>query len=180
MKLSLIVAISNNGVIGHQGQLPWQLSSDLQRFMRITMGHHIIMGRVTYESIDRLLPGRTSVILTRQQDYAIAGALLLGSAIASGAPMLGLSVETYFWIAMAAVLPQAVGHSLLNWSLGHMPATNVALAVRVEPIVATLLAIPVLGEVPPWTVVPGGALVLAGVYLAIRGEARQPRTRAEP
>ena len=79
MKLSLIVAISNNGVIGHQGQLPWHLSADLQRFKRITMGHHIIMGRVTYESIDRLLPGRTSVILTRQQDYAIEGALVAGS-----------------------------------------------------------------------------------------------------
>ena len=79
MKLSLIVAISNNGVIGHQGQLPWHLSADLQRFKRITMGHHIIMGRVTYESIDRLLPGRTSIILTRQQDYAIEGALVAGS-----------------------------------------------------------------------------------------------------
>ena len=83
MKLSLIVAISNNGVIGHQGQLPWQLSSDLQRFKRITMGHHIIMGRVTYESMDRLLPGRTSIILTRQQDYAIEGALVAGSITAA-------------------------------------------------------------------------------------------------
>jgi dihydrofolate reductase len=83
MKLSLIVAISNNGVIGHQGQLPWQLSSDLQRFKRITMGHHIIMGRMTYESIDRLLPGRTSIILTRQQDYAIEGALVARSITAA-------------------------------------------------------------------------------------------------
>jgi dihydrofolate reductase len=83
MKLSLIVAISNNGVIGHQGQLPWHLSADLQRFKRITMGHHIIMGRVTYESIDRLLPGRTSIILTRQQDYAIEGALVAGSITAA-------------------------------------------------------------------------------------------------
>jgi len=138
----------------------------------ITVAAHMIAGR--------RLRGRIANLPYITIVYAIAGALLLGSAIASGAPMLGLSVETYFWIAMAAVLPQAVGHSLLNWSLGHMPATNVALAVRVEPIVATLLAIPVLGEVPPWTVVPGGALVFAGVYLAIRGEARQPRTRAEP
>ena len=83
MKLSLIVAISNNGVIGHKGQLPWHLSADLQRFKRITMGHHIIMGRVTYESIDRLLPGRTSIILTRQQDYAIEGALVAGSITAA-------------------------------------------------------------------------------------------------
>ncbi len=78
MKLSLIVAISNNGVIGYQGQLPWHLSADLQRFKRITMGHHIIMGRATYESIDRLLPGRTTVILSRQPDYMIPGALVAG------------------------------------------------------------------------------------------------------
>jgi drug/metabolite transporter (DMT)-like permease len=135
----------------------------------ITVAAHMIVGRRLRRHIANL-PYITIV-------YAIAGALLLGSAIASGAPMLGLSAETYFWIALAAVLPQAVGHSLLNWSLGHMPATNVALAVRVEPIVATLLAIPVLGEVPPWTVVPGGALVLAGVYLAIRGEASSGRPR---
>jgi dihydrofolate reductase len=79
MKLSLIVAISNNGVIGHKGQLPWHLSADLQRFKRITMGHHIIMGRATYESIDRLLPGRTTIILTRQQDYSMEGAVIAAS-----------------------------------------------------------------------------------------------------
>lgn len=79
MKLSLIVAISNNGVIGHQGQLPWHLSTDLQRFKRITMGHHIIMGRATYESIDRLLPGRTMVVLSQRPDYTIPGVLVAGS-----------------------------------------------------------------------------------------------------
>ncbi len=135
----------------------------------ITVAAHMVVGRRLRGHIANL-PYITIV-------YAIAGALLLGAAIASGAPMLGLPAETYLWIAMAALLPQAVGHSLLNWSLGHMPATNVALAVRVEPIIATLLAIPVLGEVPPWTVMPGGTLVLAGVYLAIRGEARMSSLR---
>ncbi|MDE2836976.1 MAG: DMT family transporter [Chloroflexota bacterium] len=106
--------------------------------------------------------------------YAIAAVLLLAAAVGSGAPMLGLPMESYFWMAMAAVLPQAVGHSLLNWALGYLPAVNVTLAVRGEPVLATLLAIPVLGEVPPWTVLPGGALLLLGVYLAVRsGEARR-------
>ena len=96
--------------------------------------------------------------------------MLLTAAVGSGAPMLGLPAETYFWIAMAALLPQAVGHTALNWSLGHLSATNVSLAVRAEPIIATLLAIPVLGEVPAWTVIPGGLLILTGVYLAIHTE----------
>ena len=77
-------------------------------------------------------------------------------------------------MAMAALIPQAVGHSLLNWALGYWPAVNVTLAVRGEPVLATLLAIPVLGEVPPWTVLPGGALLLLGVYIAVRsGEVRR-------
>lgn len=106
--------------------------------------------------------------------YAVAAVVLLAAAVGSGAPMLGLPAESYFWMAMAALLPQAVGHSLLNWALGYWPAVNVTLAVRGEPVLATLMAVPVLGEVPPWTALPGGALLLLGVYLAVRsGESRR-------
>ena len=73
--LSLIVAISENHVIGREGQLPWHLSADLKRFKKLTMGHHIVMGRKTYDSIGRQLPGRTSVVLTRQTDWAVEGVL---------------------------------------------------------------------------------------------------------
>ena len=71
MKLSLIVAMSENRVIGSDGELPWHLSSDLRRFKRLTMGHHILMGRKTFESIGRLLPGRTSIVMTRQTKYDV-------------------------------------------------------------------------------------------------------------
>lgn len=71
MKLSLIVAMSENRVIGRAGELPWHLSSDLRRFKRLTMGHHILMGRKTFESIGRLLPGRTSIVMTRQTNYDV-------------------------------------------------------------------------------------------------------------
>jgi dihydrofolate reductase len=69
----LIVAMSSNRVIGRDGQLPWRLSADLRRFKRITMGHAIIMGRKTYESIGRPLPGRRSIVVTRQADFAAPG-----------------------------------------------------------------------------------------------------------
>jgi len=66
--LSLIVALTHDArVIGRSGGLPWRLSADLQRFKRLTMGHHIIMGRKTYASIGRPLPGRTSIVVSRQQ-----------------------------------------------------------------------------------------------------------------
>lgn len=72
--LSLIVATAKNGVIGLNNTLPWHLPEDLKRFKALTMGHHIIMGRKTYESLGRLLPGRTTVIVSRNVDYAVSGA----------------------------------------------------------------------------------------------------------
>jgi dihydrofolate reductase len=69
MKVSIIVAAAENGVIGRNNQLPWRLSADLQRFKKLTMGHAIIMGRKTYESIGRPLPGRRMIVISRQPDY---------------------------------------------------------------------------------------------------------------
>ena len=69
MNLSIIVAVAENGVIGREGQMPWHLSSDLRRFKRLTMGHAILMGRKTWESIGRPLPGRTSIVISRQANY---------------------------------------------------------------------------------------------------------------
>ncbi len=77
--LSLIVAHADNRVIGHNNQLPWHLPEDLKRFRQLTMGHHIIMGRKTYESLGRLLPGRTTVIVTRDTGYTVEGARIVHS-----------------------------------------------------------------------------------------------------
>jgi len=70
MKLSLIAAVAENGVIGRGGDLPWHLSADLRRFKRLTMGHAILMGRKTWESIGRPLPGRKSIVISRQGDFS--------------------------------------------------------------------------------------------------------------
>lgn len=78
-QLSLIVAIADNNVIGNNNTLPWHLPEDLKRFRAQTMGHHIIMGRKTYESLGRLLPGRTTVIVTRNKAYHVEGALIASS-----------------------------------------------------------------------------------------------------
>jgi dihydrofolate reductase len=77
--LSIIVAIANNGVIGINNSLPWHLPEDLKRFKALTTGHHIIMGRKTYESLGRLLPGRITVIVTRNKNYKLEGALIAHS-----------------------------------------------------------------------------------------------------
>ncbi len=74
MTVSLIVAVAANGVIGWRGGLPWRLPADLRRFKHLTMGHHLVLGRGTWESLDRLLPGRTFVVVTRRADYRATGA----------------------------------------------------------------------------------------------------------
>lgn len=77
--LSIIAAVARNRVIGINNTLPWQLPEDLKRFRALTTGHHIIMGRKTYESLGRLLPGRTTVIVSQSKDYAVPGALVADS-----------------------------------------------------------------------------------------------------
>jgi dihydrofolate reductase len=77
--LSIVVALSENNVIGSKNNLPWKLSGDLKRVKVLTMGHHLIMGRKTFESIGRPLPGRTTIIITRKKDYHIEGCLIASS-----------------------------------------------------------------------------------------------------
>jgi len=79
MKISIIVATNKNNVIGINGTLPWYIPSDLKFFKQKTLGSPIVMGRATYESIGRPLPGRTNIVLTRNEEYKVEGALVLSS-----------------------------------------------------------------------------------------------------
>lgn len=78
-RLSVIAALARNRVIGRDNGLPWHLPEDLKHFKALTMGHHIVMGRKTYESLGRLLPGRTTVIVSRNPGYAVPGAVVVAS-----------------------------------------------------------------------------------------------------
>ena len=71
--------MAKNRVIGANGAIPWHLPNELKLFKSLTMGHHIVMGRKTYESIGRLLPGRTTVVVTTQNDYAVPGGIVAHS-----------------------------------------------------------------------------------------------------
>ncbi|CAA9892409.1 Dihydrofolate reductase [Candidatus Methylobacter favarea] len=79
MKISLIVAMSSNQVIGNKGQIPWRVSADLRKFKKITMGFPILMGRKTYESIGRPLPGRTNIIISRNLSFRAEGCLVFNT-----------------------------------------------------------------------------------------------------
>lgn len=107
--LSLIVAVARNRVIGANNALPWHLPEDLKRFRALTTGHHIIMGRKTYESLNRLLPGRTTVIVTRNPDYRVDGALIADSLQSAIAHSVGDS--EVFLIGGAELYKDGIKHA---------------------------------------------------------------------
>ena len=77
--MSIVVAMAANGVIGRDNQLPWHLPADLKHFKQTTMGKPILMGRKTWESIGRPLPGRTNIVITRDSSYSAAGCEVVNS-----------------------------------------------------------------------------------------------------
>lgn len=78
-KIVLVVAVADNGVIGRDGDLPWRLPSDLKRFKQLTLGKPVLMGRKTWDSIGRPLPGRPNIVITRDAAFAAAGATVVSS-----------------------------------------------------------------------------------------------------
>ena len=78
-KIVLVVAVARNGVIGRDGDLPWRLPSDLKRFKQLTLGRPVLMGRKTWESIGRPLPGRPNIVVTRDAAFSAPGAEVVSS-----------------------------------------------------------------------------------------------------
>ena len=109
MQISLIVAVAANGVIGRDGDLPWRLSNDLRYFKSITMGKPIVMGRKTYESIGRPLPGRPNLVVSRNPDFSAEGIDVFSGVEAAirGAESLGM--EELMVIGGATLYEEAFG-----------------------------------------------------------------------
>jgi dihydrofolate reductase len=78
-RITLVAAVAANGVIGASGGIPWRIPEDFAHFKRVTLGHTLVMGRATYESIGHALPGRTTVVLTRDPEWSVPDAEVAGS-----------------------------------------------------------------------------------------------------
>jgi dihydrofolate reductase len=102
-KVALIVAVGWNGVIGRDGKLPWHLPADLKRFKAVTMGKPMIMGRKTFESIGRPLPGRLNIVLTRQPGYQAPGCAVVGTVGEALAAAAGQAADEVMVIGGAAI-----------------------------------------------------------------------------
>ncbi|MGN5049693.1 type 3 dihydrofolate reductase [Aeromonas veronii] len=111
MKISMIAAMAHDRVIGKDNQMPWHLPADLAHFKRVTLGKPVLMGRKTFESIGRPLPGRRNLVISRNPDYQAEGIEVVGSVEAALALLAGSSVEELMVIGgghlYAEMLPSA-------------------------------------------------------------------------
>ncbi|GIW92338.1 MAG: hypothetical protein KatS3mg110_0379 [Pirellulaceae bacterium] len=107
--LAIVAAVADNGVIGKQGRLPWHLPEDLRHFKKLTMGHVLIMGRRTYESIGRPLPGRRTIVLSSSRTFQAPGILVAGTF--QEALRLAQDSPLAFVVGGAAVYREALRHA---------------------------------------------------------------------
>jgi len=125
-----------------------------------------------YLLIGRKLRAQLSLLAYIGLVYTTAALVLLAMAFAMGANLFAYSFQGYALILLLALGPQLIGHSSFNWALKYLSATFITVTILAEPIGATLLAIPLLAQIPSPLTLLGGALILAGIYFAARGETK--------
>lgn len=108
--IAIVVAIAENNVIGKDNQLIWHLPADLRHFKQKTIGHPMIMGRKTFESIGKPLPGRTTIIVTRQEDYQVEGCIVVNSVEEALGKGKALDSEQVSIVGGAEIYKQALPH----------------------------------------------------------------------
>jgi dihydrofolate reductase len=130
LPLVLVVAVAENGVIGRAGQLPWRIPGDLKHFKAVTLGKPVLMGRKTWDSIGKPLPGRANIVLTRDRGWRAAGAFAAASldealAIAEReAPALGANEIVVIGARPASNSPKSTLHRKAIRSFRRLTATN--------------------------------------------------------
>lgn len=128
MKISIIVAKAKNNVIGKDNQLIWRLSADLQLFKSHTTGHHIIMGRKTYESVGKPLPNRTSIVITNNPDFKVPDGHLVAHSLEEAIQIcIGKKLDNIFIIGGAEIYRQAlpIADELMVTEVYAMPEGDV-------------------------------------------------------
>jgi drug/metabolite transporter (DMT)-like permease len=126
-----------------------------------------------YLLIGRRLRGGIALIPYIFVVYGVAAAVLIILMIVSGQSPVGYPIQTYVWLILLALVPQLMGHSSFNWALGFLSAAFVSITLLGEPIGSAVLAYILLDETPTFLKIIGAILILAGIYIASRGETRQ-------
>ena len=132
----------------------------------------------SYLMIGRKVRARRSLTAYIAPVYGTATLTLLAIALAGRQPMLGFSLPAYGWMLALGLVPQLVGHSMLNWALQYLSATYVSIITLTEPLGSSVLAYAILDETISWSTAAGGALILGGIYIASQAETHRDQ-RAE-
>jgi dihydrofolate reductase len=114
MQVVLIAAVARNGVIGDRGSIPWHVPADFAHFKATTMGHFLVMGRATFESIGRPLPGRTTIVLSRDDAWSAEGVLRAGSLEAALALPRAVLEDVVYVAGGAEVYRDAMPHATVQ------------------------------------------------------------------
>ena len=163
--LAIVVALVGSTIVsyGDLGLSEEALLGDALALLgALLMSAYILLGRTVRRKL--------STLAYVWPCYGVAGLLLLILCVVGRQPMLGYDNTTFLMLCLLAIVPQMLGHSILNWALGHLSPVLVTLAILGEPIGASILALLVLGEAPPATALIGGPLILAGIYVASKDE----------
>ncbi len=175
--LGLALALVGGAVIALSGGCTWDRGLSCANIGQVLEGHSLrgdllaLAGAwaVTgYLMIGRRLRAKINLVPYVFLVYSVAALGLLGVIWFLHVPVLGFPPITYLWLILLALLPQLIGHSTYNWALRFLPAAIVAIMTLGEPIGSATLAYFFLQEVPTVTVLIGGALILAGIYITVR------------
>ena len=172
----ILVALAGTVVIAADGSvgLATFFGNTLAVIGAITVAVYVLIGRSLRTTGVGVLP--YSIVV-----YASASATLVPAALYAGVPLWGYSGETWFWLFAVTLGPQILGHTVLNWALRYVEASIISGTILAEPVVSALLAWLVLSERPGLATVLGGTVVIAGLFLLLRGYEKRPgEPPAEP
>lgn len=167
----ILVALGGTVVISQDGSAGSAalFGNSLAILGALTFTVYVLVGRSQRSAADPVGVLPYSIVL-----YSAAALALLPVALLSGDRLWGYSGETWFWLAAITVGPQILGHTVFNWALRYVEASVISGTVLAEPVIASLLAWLVLSERPGIVTVIGGAVVLAGIFLLLRGRRPAP------
>lgn len=149
-EIILIAAIAKNRVIGRENTIPWHIPGEQRRFKEITMGHTLIMGRKTHESIGRVLPGRRTIVITRQRDYEAPGCLVAHDLVAALAA--GADDDRIFIAGGAEIFAQALPHAdAIMLSILHREVAGDALFPEFSEAAFPLMHHAIINKGEPYT-----------------------------
>jgi len=160
----ILIAMAGTAIIAGDGSVGSAavFGNVLALLGAITVAVYVLIGRSSRTGGVGVLP--YSIVV-----YSAAALTLLGPALLLDAKLWGYSGETWFWLAAITLGPQIMGHTVFNWALRYVEASMISATILAEPVVSALLAWVILSERPGLPTILGGAVVLAGLYLLLRG-----------